>query len=147
MRRVKASTRAPAAFKTANDSSGKHTAVTSKDESQAMVRSHLRPVNHSCNSSIFFSRSVLFIPMRVGFPPLQMKQSAAALGFAALFRGISPASSPDEGQRKQRAASESVGTVPAYPVADSESDVERAVREQMERHRARRKRRTMQREE
>ena len=76
--------------------------------------------------------------------PLQTEHSAAAVGFLALFRGISPAKSPGEGSNKR------VASASAIPVADLDSDVERAVREKMERHRAqcaRRKRRAAQREE
>ncbi len=84
--------------------------------------------------------------------PLQTEQSAAALGFLALFRGISPAKSAGEGnsKRKRCTAAGSVGSASTVPAAESESDVERVVREQMERHRAlraQRKRRAVQREE
>ena len=86
------------------------------------------------------------------FRLLQAEQSAAAIGYLALFRGISPAKSPSKGNSKRElhAVVESVNSASAAPAADSESDVERVVREQMERHRAlraQRKRRAVQREE
>ncbi len=83
---------------------------------------------------------------------LQAEQSAAAHGLLALFRGISAAKTPGKGNSKSERCTTagSVGSASAVPAADSESDVERVVREQMERHRAlhaKRKRRAVQREE
>ena len=81
---------------------------------------------------------------------LQAKQASppqpAAVSVISLFRGISPSASL-EVRNEGRLANEGHGEPAAARPANSVDDVARNVREKMERHRARQKRRAMQREE
>jgi hypothetical protein len=70
----------------------------------------------------------------------------AEVSVVALFRGISPSASL-EGRNVERDADEGHAEPAAVGPANSVDDVARTVREKMEHHRARQKRRAIQREE